>query len=152
MTPTEIYCANTGDSRAILAQGTSTFDLSDDHKPENEDELIRIEAAGCDVTDGRVAGKLSLSRAIGDLAYKQNSNLTVDKQAITCVPDVTKRDRNIDEDSFILIACDGIWDVVTSAEANQYIREVKEERTADTPQQALLEGMFDDLICEDIED
>ena len=70
LTQTEIYCANAGDSRAILGQGLSTFDLSDDHKPENEDELIRIEAAGCDVSDGRVVGKLSLSRAIGDLAYK----------------------------------------------------------------------------------
>ena len=86
------------------------------------------------MTDGRVAGKLSLSRAIGDLAYKQNANLTVDAQAITCVPDITKRDRNLAEDSFVLIACDGIWDVVTSAEANQYIREVKEERTAESPQ------------------
>lgn len=46
------------------------YDLSDDHKPENEDELIRIEAAGMDVSDGRVNGKLSLSRAIGDLAFK----------------------------------------------------------------------------------
>ena len=78
VTQNEIYCANSGDSRAILGQGTSTYDLSDDHKPDNEDELIRIEAAGCDVTSGRVAGKLSLSRAIGDLAYKQNKNLTAE--------------------------------------------------------------------------
>ena len=79
ITPTEIYCANTGDSRAIIAVGTtSTYDLSDDHKPDNEDELIRIEAAGATVEDGRVAGKLSLSRAIGDLAYKKNTNLSVD--------------------------------------------------------------------------
>ena len=113
ITPTEIYCANTGDSRAILTRGTSTFELSDDHKPDNEDEQIRIEAAGCDVTDGRVAGKLSLSRAIGDLAYKQNCNLSVEEQAITCVPDITRRERN-DEDSFLLVACDGIWDVLTS--------------------------------------
>ncbi len=87
--------------------------MSDDHKPENEDELIRIEAAGCDVTDGRVAGKLSLSRAIGDLAYKQNASLGIEAQAITCVPDITKRDRT-DEDTFIIVACDGIWDVLTS--------------------------------------
>ena len=78
VTPTEIYCANTGDSRAILGKGTSVYELSDDHKPDNEDELIRIEAAGARVTDGRVAGKLALSRAIGDLAYKQNAKLTVD--------------------------------------------------------------------------
>ena len=50
------------------------------------------------------------------------------------MPDVSKRDRNHENDCFVLIACDGIWDVVTSAEANQYIREVKEERTAETPQ------------------
>lgn len=84
---------------------------------------MRIEAAGCDVTDGRVAGKLSLSRAIGDLAYKQNANLTVDQQAITCVPDISRRARTAD-DSFVLIACDGIWDVFSSAEAAQYVREV----------------------------
>lgn len=114
ITATEIYCANSGDSRAILIQGTSVFDLSDDHKPDNEDELIRIEAAGFSVTDGRIASKLSLSRAIGDLAYKQNANLSVEAQAITCVPDVTRRDRS-DKDSYVLIACDGVWDVLTSA-------------------------------------
>lgn len=68
------------------------------------------------------------------------------------MPDVSKRDRNHENDCFILIACDGIWDVVTSAEANQYIREVKEERTTETPRQALLEGMFDDFIAEDVDD
>ena len=70
MTTTEIFCANTGDSRAILGRGTSVFDLSDDHKPENEDEAIRIIEAGGSIEDNRVNGKLSLSRAIGDLAYK----------------------------------------------------------------------------------
>ena len=151
ITPTEIYCANAGDSRAILSQGTSTFDLSDDHKPDNEDERIRIEAAGCDVSDGRVAGKLSLSRAIGDLAYKQNPNLSVDSQAITCVPDVTKRARSAD-DGFLFIACDGVWDVLTSAEGAQYIKEVREENPGSNTPHKILESLFDDIICEDIED
>ena len=113
LTPTEIYCANAGDSRAVLCQGVSSFDLSDDHIPENEDELIRIEEAGGTVEDGRINGKLSLSRAIGDLAYKQNANLSVERQAITCVPDVTRRDRTA-TDSFLIIACDGIWECVSS--------------------------------------
>ena len=42
----EIICANAGDSRAVLTQSTSTYDLSDDHKPDNEDEKIRITNAG----------------------------------------------------------------------------------------------------------
>lgn len=151
ITPTEIYCANAGDSRAILVQDTSVFDLSDDHKPDNEDELIRIEAAGCNVTDGRVAGKLSLSRAIGDLAYKQNKDLSVEAQAITCVPDVTRRNRS-NKDSYLLVACDGVWDVLSSHEAGQYICEVKGMLKPEDPQHALVESLFDDIIAEDIDD
>ena len=70
LTMDEIICANVGDSRAVLTQDMSTYDLSDDHKPENEDEAMRIIDAGGSIDDGRVNGKLSLSRAIGDLAYK----------------------------------------------------------------------------------
>ena len=79
VTPTEIYCANTGDSRAILGRGASAVvDLSKDHKPDNLEELTRIKAAGKSVSHGRVEGKLSLSRAIGDLAFKLNKELTVE--------------------------------------------------------------------------
>lgn len=67
---TEIYVSNVGDSRCVLTEGTSTYDLSDDHKPDNEDEQIRITDAGGFVQDGRVNGELSLSRAIGDTYYK----------------------------------------------------------------------------------
>ena len=70
LTIDEIICANVGDSRAVLTQNISTFDLSDDHKPFNDDEALRILEAGGNVDDGRVNGKLSLSRAIGDLSYK----------------------------------------------------------------------------------
>ena len=69
----------------------NVYDLSDDHKPDNEDEQMRITEAGGFVQDGRVNGELSLSRAIGDIYYKQNKNLSVEKQCITCVPEITKR-------------------------------------------------------------
>lgn len=151
VTATDIYCANAGDSRAIIAQGTSTFDLSDDHKPDNEDEQLRIVAAGFDVADGRISGKLSLSRAIGDLSYKQNKELPVEKQAMTCVPDVSKRARSA-EDSFVLVACDGVWDVLTSAEGNQYVTELIAERQNDTAPGKALEDLFDGIISEDIDD
>lgn len=128
VTKTDIFCANAGDSRAVLAQGVQSFDLSDDHKPENEDELIRIEGAGGTVEDGRINGKLSLSRAIGDMAYKQNPSLSVDRQAITCVPDVTRRARS-PEDSYILIACDGIWECGSSHEIVELVNELVEQRT-----------------------
>lgn len=47
------------------------MDMSADHKPEDTEELERIQKAGGRVTmDGRVNGGLNLSRAIGDHGYK----------------------------------------------------------------------------------
>jgi protein phosphatase PTC2/3 len=113
ITDEEIFCANAGDSRAILTQGLSSYDLSDDHKPENDDETLRICAAGGNVVAGRVNEKLAVSRAIGDLAYKTKPELGPEKQIITCVPDVTRRPRSL-KDSFLVIACDGVWDCYSS--------------------------------------
>ena len=75
MTPEHIYCANSGDSRSVLARmsesGTlQAVALSEDHKPENELEKARIEAAGGYVKDNRVNGNLNLSRSLGDFEYK----------------------------------------------------------------------------------
>ena len=73
ITQEEIFCANAGDSRCVLTtEQTSSYALSEDHKPENEDELIRMENAGGTVEDGGINGNLALSRSIGDLDYKQN--------------------------------------------------------------------------------
>ena len=75
----------------------------------------------------------------------------MDAQAITCVPDVTRRERD-PEDNFVLIACDGVWDVLSSAEGANYIREVGEERKEEDEAHRLLEALFEDIIAEDIDD
>lgn len=75
ITPDTIYCANSGDSRAIMAtKAGKCIELSHDHKPDNEGELARVKAAGGFVEDGRVQGVIAVSRAIGDWEYK-NPNL-----------------------------------------------------------------------------
>ena len=61
----------------------------------------------------RVDGNLALSRAFGDFEYKDSPDLPVEEQAVTVCPDVSKRDRN-QEDQFIVVACDGIWDCKSS--------------------------------------
>jgi len=121
ITKTHIYCANSGDSRCVLGRAFTTHELSDDHKPDNIEERERIEAAGGFVEEGRVRGILSLSRALGDLEYKQSGHLPVEKQMITCVPDRDSVERKND-DQFLILACDGIWDCLTSQEAVQMTR------------------------------
>jgi serine/threonine protein phosphatase PrpC len=66
----EIYIANAGDSRSVMARRGKAFPLSFDHKPENPIERARIEKAGSTITEGRVDGNLNLSRSLGDLKYK----------------------------------------------------------------------------------
>ena len=72
VTPTKIYVANAGDSRAVLARksGDKSVAVEMSDKPELDREKKRIEKAGGFVEDNRVKGVLNLSRSIGDLEYK----------------------------------------------------------------------------------
>lgn len=109
ITPTKIYTANAGDSRAVLCRKGHALPLSNDHKPENDSERKRIQAAGGDIVNGRVNGGLNLSRSFGDLNYKRVKSKNWDEQPIICKPDVSEINRNSD-DEFIIMGCDGIWE------------------------------------------
>lgn len=97
--------------------------LFEDHKPEDECEKSRIEKAGGKITaDGRVNGGLNLSRAIGDHTYKENKELPLEDQMITAMPDVKCMSIG-DEDEFMVLACDGIWNFMSSQEVVDYVKE-----------------------------
>ncbi|XP_014245235.1 probable protein phosphatase 2C 11 isoform X2 [Cimex lectularius] len=118
----KLYVANAGDSRAVLSRNGIAIDMSIDHKPEDEPELQRIEAAGGDVTgDGRVNGGLNLSRALGDHLYKRAKELDATQQMITALPDVKVEDIK-EEDEFLVLACDGIWNSMSSQEVVDFVR------------------------------
>jgi len=107
-----IYCANAGDSRTVLwTQGkTEHKPLSKDHKPDDPLEKERIAKAGGFVIEGRVNGNLNLSRALGDLEYKKNTNLKPEAQLISGYPDVDVHQIK-PEDQFLVMGCDGIWEL-----------------------------------------
>merc|ERR1711981_868344 len=73
--------------------------------------------------DGRVNGGLNLSRAIGDHAYKTNKKLPLSEQMISPVPDVKRLTINPETDSYIFLACDGIWNSLNSQEVVDFINE-----------------------------
>lgn len=74
-----IYCANAGDSRTVLSRNGDMLEMSYDHKPDHEKEKNRVKNAGGFISDGRINGNLNLSRAMGDLEYKRNTDLKVDE-------------------------------------------------------------------------
>merc|ERR1711972_626350 len=108
-----VVCANAGDSRAILCRNGKAIPLSTDHKPDVPTEYNRIKQAGGFVAEEivpghgrifRVNGDLNLSRAIGDLEYKANTNIEPRDQIISAMPDVVtvKRDPG---NQFLVVAC-----------------------------------------------
>eukprot|EP00300_Choanocystis_sp_HF-7_P014220 c18610_g1_i2.p2 GENE.c18610_g1_i2~~c18610_g1_i2.p2 ORF type:complete len:466 (+),score=123.67 c18610_g1_i2:54-1451(+) len=118
-----IVVANAGDSRAVLCRGGKAVDLSTDHSPNLPEERARIKGAGGVVTaDGRIQGSLNVARALGDFQFKQNTSLPAERQMVTALPEIQVVEL-LPEDEFVLIACDGIWNVKTSQQAVDFIRD-----------------------------
>jgi len=113
VTPSEIYCCNAGDSRTVLSKGKNAIPMSRDHKPDDADERRRIYAANSFVEGSRVQGMLALSRALGDFDYKGNERMRPKEQAVTAFPEIKVSSIQGDTE-FIILACDGIWDVMTN--------------------------------------
>lgn len=107
ITPSHIICANAGDSRAILRQGSRVMPLSFDHKPNNVAELERIVSAGGFVRGRRVDGDLAVSRGLGDFVFKSEENLPPHKQRVIAEPDFMVYPRDHTNEEFIVLACDG---------------------------------------------
>ncbi|KAL6815585.1 putative serine/threonine phosphatase 2C ptc2 [Trichoderma sp. SZMC 28013] len=117
----KLYVANAGDSRGVLGIKGRAKPLSNDHKPQLETEKSRITAAGGFVDFGRVNGNLALSRAIGDFEFKKSAELSPENQIVTAFPDVEEHDLT-EEDEFLVIACDGIWDCQSSQAVVEFVR------------------------------
>jgi len=125
----QCFVANAGDSRCVLCRAGVAVDLSKDHNPDGPLENARILAAGGYVTEeNRICGNLNLSRAFGDHRYKRNAKLAAQKQMITVYPEVWELTLQKD-DEFLVLACDGIWGVMSSEDVITFVRrELNEEK------------------------
>ena len=121
ITEDNILIANCGDSRAVLCSNKSVKLATQDHKPYCEKEKLRIENAGGSVIVQRVNGSLAVSRALGDYDYKNVAGFSQTEQLVSPEPDIITVQR-CNEDEFLIIACDGVWDVMSNEEVVDYIR------------------------------
>lgn len=122
-----VQLAHAGDSRAVLSRGSRLYS-SKDHKPNREDETRRIEAAGGCVSQGplgggpmRVDGALAVSRALGDFHFKP-SGMEPSKCKVSVVPEVQTIE-GCSAGDWILLACDGIFDVMENEEVRDFVED-----------------------------
>eukprot|EP00932_Pfiesteria_piscicida_P000024 SRR837773.1002.p1 GENE.SRR837773.1002~~SRR837773.1002.p1 ORF type:complete len:470 (+),score=36.48 SRR837773.1002:118-1410(+) len=121
-----VAVANCGDSRAVLCRAGRAVELSRDHKPELQAEEERIRRAGGLVAQAgpchRVDGwGLNLSRALGDFHYKARSDLPAEQQKVIAVPEIRTLELEQD-DEFVILGCDGIFELNTSQCAVDIVR------------------------------
>ncbi|KAH9847145.1 protein serine/threonine phosphatase 2C [Lenzites betulinus] len=115
-----LYCANVGDARAVLCRDGKATRITYDHKASDRKEARRIEKAGGEITDGRVDGVLIPTRALGDPEMKHY---------VTSVPHTAEIElREMDE--VLIIACDGLWDVLEDQEAVDLVRHTQDAMEA----------------------
>ena len=105
-----VYCANVGDSTAFIVYDNFVKKISIDHKCTDPKEEERILFSGGKITKNRVMGQLVLSRCLGDLYCK--------KYGVSNIPDISfnKLEGNV---KYVVVASDGIWDVVKEDELLQ---------------------------------
>ncbi|XP_020532772.1 probable protein phosphatase 2C 47 isoform X2 [Jatropha curcas] len=110
--------ANAGDSRAVMGKRGRAVELSKDHKPNCTSERLRIERLGGVIYDGYLNGQLSVARALGDWHIKGPKG---SKSPLSAEPELEEINLT-EEDEFLIIGCDGLWDVMSSQCAVTMVR------------------------------
>ncbi|POM73149.1 Protein phosphatase 2C [Phytophthora palmivora] len=132
VTPTHIIVANSGDSRSVMAKDGRTAG-----------ERKRIQDAGGLVRSNRVNGDLAVSRALGDFSYKARADLPAEQQQVSAEPDIEVQ--KIDKtEEFLVLACDGIWDVMSNDELCAYIRQLM--NNGETDLKLIAEEILDNCL------
>ncbi|KAM8837584.1 protein phosphatase 1bb isoform 1-T1 [Spinachia spinachia] len=122
LSPSHLYFINCGDSRAVLSRDAKVGFSTQDHKPCNPREKERIQNAGGSVMIQRVNGSLAVSRALGDYDYKCVDGKGPTEQLVSPEPEVCVLERAAEGDEFVVLACDGIWDVMSNEELCDFVR------------------------------
>ncbi|RRT45852.1 hypothetical protein B296_00026569, partial [Ensete ventricosum] len=134
-----LLVANAGDCRAVLCRKGEAVDMSQDHRPIHAAERERVEQTGGFVEDGYLNGVLSVTRALGDWDMKMPRG---SPSPLIAEPEFRQAVLT-EDDEFLIIGCDGIWDVMSSQRAVSIVR--KGLRRHDDPERCARELVLEAL-------
>jgi len=106
-----LYAANVGDARAVLCRDGKAIRLTEEHKAADEKEAKRITDAGGFIIHGRVNGQIIITRSLGDHLMKE----------FIIGDPYLYHEKLSDKDTWLIVACDGLWDVVDDQPACQFV-------------------------------
>ncbi|XVF50624.1 hypothetical protein PTKIN_Ptkin04bG0116600 [Pterospermum kingtungense] len=124
----KVFVANIGDAKAVVARSADGSDkasplkaivLTREHKAIYPQERARIQKVGGTVsTNGRLLGRLEVSRAFGDRQFK--------KVGVVATPDIHSFDLT-DKEHFLILGCDGLWGVFGPSDAVEFVQKLLKE-------------------------
>nr|CCC90095.1 putative protein phosphatase 2C [Trypanosoma congolense IL3000] len=156
-----LITGNVGDSEIVLCRGGLPVILSTKHSlQDNVAEGERVKACGGRIISNRVGHpkfnpqvlSLAVTRAIGDAGFKLDE-FTDGKPSGVIADAETQSTKLTDDDEFLIIGCDGLWDVMSYDAAVQFCSRLAAEGEA--PQsitdslcrEALRQGSTDNVTC-----
>ncbi|AAZ10802.1 protein phosphatase 2C, putative [Trypanosoma equiperdum] len=156
-----LIAGNVGDSEIVLCRAGAPIVLSTKHSiQDNVSEGERVKACGGRIISNRVGHpkfnpqllSLAITRAIGDAGFKLRE-FTDGKPSGVIADAETRSTRLTDDDKFLIIGCDGLWDVMSYEAAVQLCSRLASE--GETPkaiagslcQEALRQGSTDNVTC-----
>lgn len=139
----KLYCANIGDSRCYLVDDERSVLFTKIHDSKNEQEKDRVQKAGGMFFQNRFFGTLKLTRAFGDKQFKDSG--------LIATPDITKSDLSKNKLKYVVLASDGVWDIVNNDLLFKIYKEL-EKNTADEFCEKLIKyakenGSSDNISC-----
>eukprot|EP01062_Namystynia_karyoxenos_P016050 TRINITY_DN15852_c0_g1_i1.p1 TRINITY_DN15852_c0_g1~~TRINITY_DN15852_c0_g1_i1.p1 ORF type:complete len:398 (+),score=54.18 TRINITY_DN15852_c0_g1_i1:106-1299(+) len=113
----ELWVAHLGDCRAVMCDGGTAVPLTRDHRASDPQEKLRLQAAGAIVIFGRVCGSLMTSRNFGDFGFKGGDALLSGPAVpVSNLPEIARFVLTT-QSEFLLLACDGVFDVFSNEQA-----------------------------------
>ncbi|KAG5502809.1 hypothetical protein JKF63_04577 [Porcisia hertigi] len=149
----QLQVGNVGDSRVVACINGVCVPLTEDHKPNNEEERKRIESCAGRVENNRVDGSLAVSRAFGDREYKLGAGGQLEQKVIA-LADVQHKELTFNSDDFVLLCCDGVFEGnFPNEEVVAYVKEQLEtchdlaEVAGRVCEEAIERGSRDNISC-----
>ncbi|KAI9248033.1 phosphatase 2C-like domain-containing protein, partial [Phascolomyces articulosus] len=115
-----LYTGNVGDARAVLCRKGKAVRLSYDHKGSDHQEAKRITDLGGFMMNNRVNGVLAVTRSLGDCVMKE---------FVVGNPYTTETELGQGDD-FLILACDGLWDVCEDQDAVDLVKDIQDPQVA----------------------
>ncbi|KAL4575731.1 hypothetical protein LXL04_011815 [Taraxacum kok-saghyz] len=162
-----LFISHVGDSCAVLSVSGKAQELTDSHRPYGRSkvslkEIKRIREAGGWISDGRICGDISVSRAFGDMRFKTKKKEMLEKgvvegrwsekfvsrirfagDLVIATPDIYQVTLG-PEAEFVLLATDGLWDYIKSSDAVNFVRnQLREHGDVQAASEALAQMALD---------